>query len=174
MAQDLTAFRPSRIWRRMPTEQRIEASELFWADDESSEQQIEAVAAIAGHMKFRSKSVFGLPVAKKARYLASLPSVSDAVAARALVHYHLERKRPMMGAFLDVLGIGHDDGLITEENVARPDRERLKAAVAQLAASHPTEDVALYFATLVSQDPDTWGDLAVAAEALSDVSSSTP
>jgi hypothetical protein len=172
--QDLTAFRPSRIWKRMQPEQRIDASELFWADDESPEQQVEAVAAIAGHMKFRAKSVFGLPIAKKARYLASLPSVSDAVAARALVHYHLERKRPMMGAFLNALGIGHDDGLITEENVARPDRERLKTAVAELSGSHPPEDVALYFATLVSQDPDTWGDLAVAAEALSGVSSSAP
>ena len=40
-------------------------------------------------MKFRAKSVFGLPVDKKARYLARLPTVSDSVAARALVQYHL-------------------------------------------------------------------------------------
>jgi hypothetical protein len=49
----------------------------------------------------------------------------------------------------------------------------LKTAVAELASSHPPEDVALYFATLVSQDPETWGDLAMAAEALSSVTSST-
>jgi hypothetical protein len=176
MTQDqtegLSAFRPSRIWKRLPAERRLEAAELFWADEESAEQQVEAVAAIAAHMKFRAKSVFGLPAAKKARYLASLPSISDAVAARALVHYHLQRKRPMMGGFLDALGIAHEDGLITAETLARPDRERLKSAVADLSASHPAEDVGLYFATLVSQDPDTWGDLAVAAEALSSVASS--
>src|SRR5688572_21630137 len=107
MTQDqtegLSAFRPSRIWKRLPAERRLEAAELFWADEESAEQQVEAVAAIAAHMKFRAKSVFGLPAAKKARYLASLPSISDAVAARALVHYHLQRKRPMMGGFLDAL-----------------------------------------------------------------------
>lgn len=166
MAQDLSAFRPSRIWKRLSAERRFEAAELFWSDEESAEQQVEAVAAIAGHMKFRTKSVLGLPTSKKARYLANLPTIADSVAARALVHYHLERQRPMMGAFLDSLGIAHDNGLITEEQVARPDRERLKTAVGELASSHPPDDVALYFSTLVSQDPDTWGDLAVAAEAI--------
>lgn len=173
MTQDLSAFRPSRIWKRLPAERRLEAAELFWADEESGAQQVEAVTAIAAHMKFRAKSVLGLPMAKKARYLAGLPSIADSIAARALVHYHLERQRPMMGAFLDALGIAHENGLITEEHVARPDRERLKTAVAELAASRPSEDVALYFSTLVSQDPDTWGDLAVAAEAIASAASAS-
>src|SRR5687768_7320103 len=160
---DLSPFRPSRIWKRLSPERRLEAAELFWEDDESSEQQVEAITAIAGHMKFRTKSVVALPSAKRARYLAGLPGVSDSVAARALVHYHLERRRPMMAAFLDGLGIAHENGLITEETVAKPDRERMKTAVAALAASYPAEDVGLYFATLVSQDPDVWGELAAAA-----------
>ena len=94
----------------------------------------------------------------------------DSVAARALVAYHLMRQRPMMAAFLDSLGIAHEDGLITEEKIEAPDRERLKEAVAQLASSHPPEDVALYFSTLVSQDPDTWKPLAVAADAITQIS----
>lgn len=169
MATDLSAFRPSRIWKRMSNERRLDAAGLFWSDEESAEQQVEAVSAIAGHMKFRAKSVFALPLDRKAKYLAGLPNVSDTVAARALVHYHLERQRPMMGSFLDALGIPHENGLITAETMSPPDRERLKTAVAGLATSHPAEDVALYFSTLVSQDPDTWGDLAVAAEAMSNV-----
>ena len=70
------------------------AAELFWADEQSTEQQIEAVGALAAHMKFRAKSVVGLPIEKKAKYLATLPNVSETVAARALVNYHLERQRP--------------------------------------------------------------------------------
>ena len=69
----------------MSPERRIEAAELFWSDDESAEQQVEAIAAIASHMKFRAKSVMGLSLSKKAQYLARLPSVSDWVASRALV-----------------------------------------------------------------------------------------
>jgi hypothetical protein len=158
--QDFTEFRPSRLWKKLSPERRLAAAELFWSDEQSTEQQIEAVGALASHMKFRPKSVIGLPIEKKAKYLATLPAVSDTVAARALVNYHLDRQRPMMGAFLDLLGITHEDGLISEENVTKPDAVQLKAAAAELSSKYPKEDVALYLSTLVSQDPDTWGALA--------------
>lgn len=156
---DLSEYRPSRLWKQMSAERRMAAAELFWTDDQSTEQQIEAVGALAAHMKFRAKSVVGLPLERKAKYLATLPSVSDTVAARALVNYHLAKQRPMMAAFLDSLGIAHEDGLISEENMTKPDAAALGAAVADLATRFPPEDVSLYFKTLVSQDPDTWSGL---------------
>lgn len=160
MTQDLSQFRPSRIWRRMPAERRLDAAELFWADDQSTDQQIEAVAAIATHMKFRTKSVLGLAPEKRIKYLAGLPVISDTVAARALVSYHLERQRPMMSAFLDSLGIAHEKGLISDENVSKPDVAKLRTAAAELVTKFPADEVSLYLSTLVSQDPDTWGELA--------------
>ena len=160
MTQDYSGFRPSKIWRRMPAERRTAAAELFWGDEQSAEQQVEACATIATQMKFRAKSVLNLPVEKKTRYLVNLPQVSDAVAARALVNYHLVLQRPMMGDFLDALGIAHEEGLIKDETVVKPDSDKLKAAADQIAGKYPAEDVALYFCTLVSQDPETWGELA--------------
>jgi hypothetical protein len=160
MTQDFSGFRPSRLWKQMSSERRLAAAELFWADEQSTEQQVEAVSALAAHMKFRAKSVIGLPIAKKARYLSTLPNVSDTVAARALVNYHLERQRPMMVAFLDSLGIAHENGLISEENVVKPDAGKLRTAAGELTGKFPKEDVSLYFSTLVSQDPETWGSLA--------------
>lgn len=160
MTQDYGSFRPSKLWRRMPAERREEAAELFWSDEQSAEQQVEACAAIATHMKFRAKTVLTLPLDKKVKYLVRLPTVSDAVAARALVNLHLGRQRPMMAAFLDSLGVAHEDGLIQDETVVKPETEKLRAAAAALGEKYPAEDVALYFSTLVSQDPDTWGELA--------------
>ena len=160
MTQDFSDFRPSRIWKRLPLERRQAAAELFWQDDQSTDQQVEAIAAIASHMKFRTKSVLGLAPDKRTKYLAGLPNVSDTIAARALVNYHLAQQRPMMAAFLDGVGIKHEDGLIAEEEVTRPESEKLRAAAADLASKFPAEDVALYFSTLVSQDPETWGELA--------------
>lgn len=159
MDRDLSNFRPSRLWRRMPVERRIDAADLFWNDEHSSDQQLEAVASIASHMRFRPKSVLGLAPEKRAKYLATLPTMSDAIAARALVNYHLERQRPMMGAFLDLLGIAHENGLINDENVSKPDAAKVKAAATELATKFPADDVSLYFATLVSQDPETWDAL---------------
>jgi hypothetical protein len=159
MDRDLSDYRPSKLFRRMPMERRVEAADLFWNDEHSAEQQMEAVASIATHMKFRARSILALAPEKRARYLAQLPNVSDAIAARALVNYHLERQRPMMGAFLDQLGIAHENGLISEENVPKPDAGKVKEAVQHLAANFPAEDVSLYLATLVSQDPETWDAL---------------
>ena len=164
MTPDYSAFRPSRLWKRLPAERRMAAAELFWTDAQSEEQQIEAVASIAAHMKFRTKSVLGLPIERRAKYLSTLPNIPDAIAARALVNYHLAQQRPMMSAFLDSLGITHEDGLISDETVAKPQPEKLRSAAAELASKFPGEDVSLYFATLVSQDPETWGDLAEAPE----------
>jgi hypothetical protein len=158
---DLSSFRPSRIWKRMTAERRQQAAEVFWADEQSTDQQVEAISAIASHMKFRTKSVVALPLERKVKYLLGLPTMSDSIAARSLVAYHLEHQRPMMGAFLDALGITHEDGLISEENVTTPDPARMEAAAAELAEKYPAEDVSLYFCTLVSQDPDTWAALVV-------------
>ena len=160
MTQDYGDFRPSKLWKRLPAERRIAAAGLFWADEQSAEQQVEAIAAIATHMKFRTKTLFGLSQEKKSKYLSTLPNISESIAARALVNYHLETQRPMMGAFLDSLGIAHENGLINDESVAKPDAERLRAAATELAGKYPADDLNLYFSTLVSQDPDTWGGLA--------------
>ena len=159
MEQDLSEFRPSRIWKRMPAELRQQAATVFWSDEQSTDQQIEAGGAIAGAMKFRPKSVIALPLERKARYLASLPGMPDTIAARALVSYHLETQREMMGAFLDALGIAHENGLINEETMPTPDPEKVRAAAAELESKYPGDQVRLYFSTLVPQDPETWKEL---------------
>jgi hypothetical protein len=143
----------------MPNDQRVSAAGAFWRDEQAALEHAEAVALIARQIKFRPKSVLALPVEKKARHLASLGQVSDLLAARLLVAYHLEHQRPMMGAFLDALGIAHDEGLIKDESPTAPEAVKLDAAVAALSAAYPKADVARYFWTLLWQDPDTWGGL---------------
>lgn len=143
----------------MPSDVRTSAAAAFWRDEQAALEQAEAVALIARQIKFRPKSVMSLPVDRKARHLAGLGQVSDLLAARLLVAYHLEHQRPMMGAFLDALGVPHEQGLITAEEPSKPEPATLDAAVATLVAAYPKADVARYFWTLLWQDPDTWGGL---------------
>jgi hypothetical protein len=152
--------RPSQLWKQLSPERKAQAADAFWRDDNASVEQAEAIAAIAQRLKFRAKSVVALPIDKKARYLLSIAGMSELVAARLLVAFHLQHQRPMMAAFLDALGIAHEDGLIADEQMEPPSPERLKAAAETLSSSFPAEDVSLYFATLMWQDPDTWGALA--------------
>src|SRR5262245_25028923 len=151
--------RPSQLWKQLTPERKLEAATAFWADDNAGLEQMEAIATIAQRIKFRTKSVAALPLEKKARQLAALASVSEMVAARMLVAYHLAAQRPMMGSFLDALGIKHEDGLIEDEEMPAPPPEKLKEAATAIATQYPRDEVALYLSTLVWQDPDTWGGL---------------
>ena len=151
---------PSQLWKQLPTDRKVVAAEAFWRDDNAAAEQAEVIAIIAQRLKFRAKSVVAMPVEKKTRQLMSLPAVSEAVAARILVAYHLVHQRPLMGRFLDALGIAHEDGLISDENLTPPATERLATAAQTLAASFPAEDVSLYLSTLLWQDSSTWGNLA--------------
>jgi hypothetical protein len=152
--------RPSQLWKRLSSERKLLAAEAFWQDDNAAAEQAEAVVMIAQRIKFRVRSVQTMARDKKSRHLVNLGAVSEMIAARLLVAYHLHHQRAMMVAFLDALGIGHDDGLIADEEVQSPSGDRLREAVRTISASYPAEDVALYLATLMWQDPETWAGLA--------------
>src|SRR5687767_5792237 len=128
MSDVLSLPRPSQLWRQLPADRKLLAAEAFWNDENAAVEQAEAVATIAQRIKFRFKSVIAMPIDKKARNLATLPAVSEVVAARLLVAYHLTHKRAMMGAFLDALGIKHEEGLIADEEMKAPPEDTLKAA----------------------------------------------
>jgi hypothetical protein len=152
--------RPSQLWKKLPLERKMEAADAFWLDDNASAEQAEAMITIAQRIKFRLKSVQTMAREKKSRHLTSLAGVSEIVAARLLIAYHLRHQRPMMGSFLDALGIPHENGLISDGDLEAPTKERLADAARTLSTSYPADDVALYLATLIWQDPETWGPLA--------------
>lgn len=150
---------PSRLWKQMTPAQRLAGARAFWMDKEAADDQSQAAALVARQKKFRPKTIAGLDADRKARYLASLPSLPDSIAGRLLVAYHLADQRPLMGRFLDALGITHDNGLIDEEAVV-PDASKLAPAIADVEREFPSDDVRLYLETLICQDPDAWGALA--------------
>jgi len=151
---------PALLWKGMSEDQRLRAADAFWREADSADQQIEAMVLLAQKLKARPRYIATLPVEKKARHLAHYVGMPDVLAARLLVSYHLGHQRPMMAAFLDALGIVHDNGLINDDLAGAVPADTLKAGADALAAAYPAADVRLYFETLLLQDPDTWGGLA--------------
>ena len=160
-----TTLTPSRLLKRLPPEQRLRIAKALWLDEHSAGDQLQAVQLISQQKKFRPKTVIGLDLDRKSKHLASLPSLPDAIAGRALILYHLSAQRALMGRFLDALGIEHENGLIKEDAV-KPDTEKLAPAAAELAGACPADDVRLYLTTLLCQDPETWGGLTDIVEGL--------
>jgi len=153
---------PRAIWKALPVEARVPLAEAFWRDDQSQDigaQHAEAVVTLARRLHFRPRSLQALPIERRAKQLAQLDDVSDAIATRALIAFHFSMRRPLMGAFLDALGIAHDQGLIAVDQMPPPDPARLREAARALKGSFPDEDVALYLRTLSALDAETWGQL---------------
>jgi hypothetical protein len=145
----------------MSADQRLAAADAFWREDQNDIelQHADAVVTLAKRLNFRTKSVRALPVERRARLLAQLSDVSDPVATRALISYHFLVRRDLMAAFLDALGIAHENGLINDESVPPPSRDRLVAAMAKLRETFSAADVDLYMRTLATLDGDTWAEL---------------
>src|SRR5688572_10570358 len=107
--------RPAVLWKQMTDAQRQAAAHAFWTDPQSQMEHIEINALMARRLNFRMKSIQTMAVDRKVKHLMAMGNVSDGVAGRLLVTYHLSSQRPMMGAFLDALGIAHEEGLIAED-----------------------------------------------------------
>ena len=147
---------PARLWKRMSAEQRLRAAQALYRDDDAAGDQRQAAMLVAKQKKFRPKTVLGLDNDRKARYLASVSDLPEDLAARMLIVYHLAEQRPMMSAFLDALGIAHENGMIQEDEVT-PDPAKIATATAVISAAYPADDVSLYLDTLRWQDPAAWG-----------------
>ncbi|MDA1307677.1 MAG: hypothetical protein O2917_10495 [Acidobacteria bacterium] len=141
----------------MPPEKRLVAATAFWEDEHGLDQQVEVIVTLARKLNFRPKSVQQLSTERRAKLLANMADVSEAVATRGLIGYHLTAERPLMAAFLDAVGLEHDNGLITAEEVETPEPEKVAAGVAAIKAAFPAEAVRLYLHTLLVLDGDTWG-----------------
>jgi hypothetical protein len=150
---------PSVLWKQLPPEKRQAAAAAFWDDENGLDQQVEVIVTLARKFNFRPKSVQQLPVERRTKMLANMTDASEAVATRALIGYHLTHERLMMAAFLDAVGLEHDNGLITAEEVPAPPADKLSAGVAAIKSAFPADAVELYLRTLVVLDFDTWGAL---------------
>lgn len=166
MASSAGPVTPQQVWREMSSEQRLAAARAFWADEDSGPQQAEAIQALARQLRFRPQSLLRLSPDKLARHLAALRAISEPLAGRALVAYHLAGQRPMLEAFLTHLGVPNEHGVIKDGPTEPPGEDRLRAAAAALVERFPAADVRVYLLTLAAQDPDVWGPLAPIAGAI--------
>jgi hypothetical protein len=160
-----TTLTPSRVWKQMTLDERRRVARAFWDDPEATDDHVQAALLIAQQKKFRAKTVINLDPDRKARHLATMVTLPDAVVARTLVVYHMAEQRAMMGAFLDALGIAHEEGLIQEDAVT-PDPAKLNPAVMSISGQFPAADVRIYLMTLLCQDGETWGGLGPILEGL--------
>jgi len=151
----------TRLWKRLTREERLAAAVAFWREP-SPEVAASALGAIAKARHMRPQVARALPDEARAQALAAILDPGESVAAGLLVTLHLSQRRPLLAAFLDALGLPHEDGVLKDEADATPPPgvEAARAAVERLTGRFPAHEVRTYLNTLWLQDPERWAALA--------------
>lgn len=147
-----------RLWKALTPDERTAAVSASLADDENGWVKTTTRGAIAGALKFRPQTVATWPRQKMIAEAARLPLDDAQLLSAYLVDLHLGTRRPMMAAFLDAVGVPHENGRIDTEasGPIEVSPEKLSAAADELARQFPADEVVTYFLTLLLQDAETW------------------
>ncbi len=150
-----------RLWKALTPDEKTEAITACLSDDENGWVKNSTRTAVAAALKFRPQTVATWPRQKLVSEAARLPLDDAQLLSAYIVDLHLGHRRPMMGAYLDTLGIENDEGRIDSEKVEVPvqDAKKVAAAADALVAKFPPDEVATYFLTLLLQDSATWAGL---------------
>ena len=153
---------PARLWPCLDPEIRtLAARSLYDGSGENAEGRREADAAIARALRFRPTAVRRLPIEKRVAHLVRAVKLGDSLTSTLLLAFHLEHRRPLLVAFLEALGIPHQDGIIAEDHdLQPPEPEALGKAAAVLFERFPAHQVEVYLASLLAMDRVVWGGLA--------------
>ena len=158
---ELTA---TRLWKRLGREERVAAARHFFAQP-PPELLGSALSALVKARHLRPQVARSMPAEEQARALASVADPGEALASGLLVALHLGERRALLKAFLDAVGLPHEDGLLTEDDDGAPLAEApARAGVAALRQAFPREQVDLYLNALWLQDPERWAVLESSGE----------
>jgi hypothetical protein len=145
-----------RVWKRLDKGEKVAAAEKLFAEP-PPEVYGSALGAIIKARHLRPQVARSMAVEEQARALASVLDPGEPVAASLLVALHLGPRREMLVAFLDAIGLPHEQGILKEEADATTlDGSRLRSGLDALKARFRPEEIRTYFNTLWLQDPDRW------------------
>jgi hypothetical protein len=152
---------PQRLWSSLDAPTKALAARALYAHDwDDALPRREADVAICRALRFREAAVRQLSIDKRVDYLVRMIRPDESLASSLLLALHLESRRPLLCAFLDALGLPHQDGLIDGSFDLTPlPAGTLTPAVASVRERFPREEVETYFRTLLALDPDTWAAL---------------
>jgi hypothetical protein len=155
-SNDLWQTTSNRLWKTLsPDEKSMAATELV--KDPTPLIKASVTAVVADARKMRPIAARKLAPEVQARILATVRDPGEILASSLLVALHLGPRKPMLIAFLDALGLAHEDGVLKDEATEAIGLEDLKEACAALS-SEPPSAVRIYLNTLWLQDAERWAN----------------
>jgi hypothetical protein len=141
----------NRIWRQLPNETRVSASEVFWAEPTKEQKQF-LFAALAKAKNVREISVRRAPLGRLVNWTAATLNLPDQIANNLLQDYLLHDHLATIVSYLELLSIPHSEGIIEENfDLTSLPKERVQDAARTLLASPDRQSAELYLKYLVVQ-----------------------
>jgi hypothetical protein len=126
--------------------------------EESPETFQQTVVAAAAALKFRPKYLLKQPMPKRVasvrRALSRLPS--SALAEEVLAVYFLKCRTELLKDWLDSIGLAHEDGVLTDDEIVCPDPDELEKKVSEFRAASDDDDRELLLQTFSAQAAIDW------------------
>jgi len=112
-------------------------------------------AEVAKLLRFRPQAIKKIPIAKRAKLAKNwIEQKHNAELCYEFFGTYLVRtKRDLVTGFLDATGVPHKEGMIEDIDGAKPDPQKIDAAVKDLDAKFGADDVTLYLALCAEQWP---------------------
>jgi hypothetical protein len=141
----------NRVWRHLPNEIRVAASQIVWAEARGQEKQL-LIASLAKAKNLREVFVRKSPIERLVNWTAATLSLPDPIVDDLLKQYLLHEHLAVIVSFLDSLNIPHSKGMIEENfDYATLSKERVQEAARSLLASADRIGSDLYLKYLAVQ-----------------------
>ena len=141
----------NRVWRHLPNEIRVAASQLVWAEAKGQEKQL-LIASLAKAKNLREVFVRKSPIERLVNWTAATLSLPDPIVDDLLKQYLLHEHLAVIVSFLDSLNIPHSKGMIEENfDYATLSKERVQEAARGLLTSSDRTGADLYLKYLAVQ-----------------------
>ena len=140
-------FGAINLWKALTPDERMAATISYLADDAGARKRLNRIVARARN--FRPATVQKWPEEKIVKEIRHLPLNDDPRVAEPLLRcHHLPGQAAMVIAFLDGLGVSHDQGKIDSLSVVDAEEEVVSSAARRIVEEFGLRAAAVYLLTL--------------------------
>ena len=134
------------LWKALTPDERMAAAMSYLADEAGARKRLNHIVARARN--FRPATVQKWPEEKLVKAIRHVPLNDHKVASALLTCHHLPGQRSMVIAFLDGLGVSHDQGMVESLAVVDAEEEVVRSAAREIVEEFGLQAAAVYLLTL--------------------------
>lgn len=136
------------LWTALEPDERAAAAQAYLGAETSGRARLDKIVARARN--FRPATVQKWPEEKIVKAARHIPLHDPRIAAQLLTCYHVPGQLEMVTAFLDALGVSHDQGQVDSDAMIDAEEGVARSAISQMVREHGMRKPAVYLLALIS------------------------